>query len=168
MLTGDDELIAAGVGQRSSSGHIVRGRHAAALVYFLASTLLSLDTAAPVPAPLVDPDPGVPPEPTVPEAPPAIPVSAPFAVTSAPFPGTATGSLDDVGEAVEGVGYSPLLAAGACASVGLRSWQAASVKTATIVATASDLSRCFWWVMLNSLVRLAVANRRYRVTAVRD
>jgi hypothetical protein len=145
-----------------------RGSHPTTLAYFLASTLLSLDTEAPVPAPLVEPDPGVPPEPTVPEAPPTIPVSVPFAVTSAPFPGTATVSLDDVGAVFEGVGYSPLLAGGRGAWEGLRSWQAASIATATIVATASGLSRCLWCVMVNSLVRWVIASRRYRVVASGD
>jgi hypothetical protein len=101
----------------------------------LVSTVLWLDTAAPVPAPLLEPDPGVPPEPTVPDAPPTIPVPEPFAVTSAPFPGTATGSLDAAGAGCDGLEYSPLLAAGGA----LRSPQPASVTTATAATAAARL-----------------------------
>jgi hypothetical protein len=42
----------------------------------------------------------------------------------------------------------------------LRSWQAASAATATIVATASSMRRCFGCVMVNSPVRSARAGRR--------
>ena len=125
-----------------------------AAAYFL-STLLSLDTADPVPAPLVEPDPGVPPDPTVPDAPPTIPVPEPFAVTSVPFPGTATGSPDAEGEAGGAIGYSPLLASPLLAAAGgLRSWQAASATTAAAVITASDFIRHFNCVIVNSSVLL--------------
>lgn len=134
----DDELTTAYRRQRSCSGHIAQGCHRAP-VYFLVSTVLSLETAEPVPPPLVEPDPGFPPEPTVPEAPPTMPVSDPFEVTSVPCPGTAAGALDVVGELDEGLGYSPLLAGGG-GTGDLRSWQPASVTTATAATAASDFS----------------------------
>jgi hypothetical protein len=61
------------------------------------SPLLS---AAPVPAPLEVPVPGLPLEDTVPDSPPTIPVSVPFLVTTSPVPGATGGGDDDVGAGV--------------------------------------------------------------------
>ena len=58
--------------------------------------LLSLPCAAPVPAPLSVPVPGLPLEATVPASPPTMPVLVPFFVTSSAVPGGMTGAeLDD-------------------------------------------------------------------------
>ncbi len=158
VFAADDELIPACGRQRSSSGHIVRGCHAVP-VYFLVSTLLSLEAAAPVPAPVVEPDPGLPPEPTVPEAPPTMPVSAPFAVTSVPCPGTATDAPGAAGESPEGTGYSPLLAGDGCGAGDCRSWQAASVTTTTAAAAAIRFSVCSGSFMVTLRIRLTAASR---------
>ena len=58
--------------------------------------MLSLPCAAPVPAPLSVPVPGLPLEATVPDSPPIIPVLVPFFVTSSAVPGAMTGpELED-------------------------------------------------------------------------
>jgi hypothetical protein len=70
----------------------VDDRQHALTSYFLSVVLLSLPCAAPVPAPLSVPVPGLPLEATVPDSPPIIPVLVPFFVTSSPVPGAMTGA----------------------------------------------------------------------------
>jgi hypothetical protein len=85
-----------------------------------------------------------------------MPVSGPFAVTSAPWPGRAAGAPDVVGEPDEELGYSPLLAGGG-GTGDLRSWQAASVTTAKAATAASDFS-----LKLRSVIVISVIGGRLR------
>ena len=80
--------------------------------YFLSVVLLSLACAAPVPAPLSVPVPGLPLEATVPDSPPIIPVLVPFFVTSWAVPGATTGAELEVEVLGDGALAGALVAGG--------------------------------------------------------
>jgi len=105
----------------------------------LFSVFSPLDWAAPVPAPLAVPVPGLPLDATVPASPPTIPVAVPFLLsTSVPLPGGITGA-DEVGVGTTLAGVAA--GAGAAGGASLRSLQLLNANAATNAMHAGTMPR---------------------------